>query len=128
MRIAIPSDDGTCIAAHTGRAGGFIIFEINNGQVQRLEYRTNSYTAYARGECNQDNQGQPHHHHGHESLLDALHDCQIMISRGMGPRLVADLANRGMQVIFCDRDAAEEAAKLCAQGVLKSTGQSCCSH
>ena len=51
MRIALPSDDGQTMAAHTGRASGFVIYDINNNQAIQLEYRTNTFTAHAKGEC-----------------------------------------------------------------------------
>jgi hypothetical protein len=57
-----------------------------------------------------------------------MHDCQNMIARGMGPRLVMDLSRRNVDVVFCDRDVADEAARLFAAGDLASTGKSCCDH
>lgn len=128
MRIAIPSDDGVNIAAHTGRAGGFIIFEVENYQAVKLEYRDNQYTAHAKGECNDEKSEERHQHRSHSELLGALNDCQIMIARGMGPRLVADLSRRGIEVVFCDHEVAEDAAVQFAAGELVSTGKSCCDH
>lgn len=128
MRIAVPSDDGISIATHTGRAGGFIIFELENYQAVKLEYRSNQYTAHAKGECNGEKSDGPHQHHSHLELLGALHDCQVMIAHGMGPRLVADLSRRGIEVVFCDHEVAEDAAGQFAAGELVSTGKSCCDH
>ena len=34
MKVAIASDDGRTIAAHLGRARGFIIYEVGPGQVR----------------------------------------------------------------------------------------------
>jgi len=125
MRIAIPSDDGITIAIHTGRASGFIIYEISDKQATRLEYRTNRYTGHALGQCKE---GEDHsnHHHSHDSLLDALTDCQAMLAHGMGPRLVQDLALRNIEVIFCTETQAEEVAQKLSAGQLTSTGKSGC--
>jgi predicted Fe-Mo cluster-binding NifX family protein len=133
MRIAIPSDDEITIAGHTGRTLGFVIYDLDHGTAKRLEYRTNSYTPHAQGNCTSEGAGQGHqpqhqHNHSHDSLLGALDDCQVMIAHGMGPRLVMDLNARNIQVIFCDDQRVEEAVKKLASGVLVSTGKSGCNH
>ncbi|TKJ36580.1 iron-molybdenum cofactor biosynthesis protein [candidate division LCP-89 bacterium B3_LCP] len=128
MRIAIPSDEGTNIAAHTGRAGGFVIYDIDNNQAARVEYRSNTFTAHAKGECNGEENQKHHAHSDHGELLDALHDCQVMIARGMGPRLVMDLARRNIEVVFCESDVADTAAQQYAAGELMNTGKSSCDH
>ena len=128
MRIAIPSDDGTNMAAHTGRASGFVIYDIDEKQAVRIEYRTNTYTGHAKGDCTGAEKSARHGHHDHGDLLDALHDCQVMIARGMGPRLVRDLSRRNIDVVFCDQETADQTAEQFAAGELASTGKSLCDH
>ncbi len=128
MRIAIPSDDGINMAAHTGRARGFVIYDINESQAVKLEYRDNTFTAHAKGECNGEQTEKQHGHNDHGELLNALDDCQVMIARGMGPRLVMDLSRRNIEVVFCDNDDADTAAEQYAIGKLVSTGKSNCGH
>jgi predicted Fe-Mo cluster-binding NifX family protein len=129
MRIAIPSDDGITVASHTGRASGFVIFDLNEGQPRQVEYRTNRYTGHALGQCNEDeDHSHNHHHHSHDGLLGALHDCNIMLAHGMGPRLVNDLASRNIQVIFCDEIQAEDAVRKLASGGLNTRDRSNCCH
>jgi predicted Fe-Mo cluster-binding NifX family protein len=128
MRIAIPSDDGTNVAGHTGRASGFVIYDIENNEAMRVEYRTNSYTAHAKGECEGDNHHTSHEHRSHEDLLGALHDCNFMLAHGMGPRLVNDLARKNIRVTFCDETLAEDAAKKLAAGQLATREDSGCCH
>lgn len=126
MRIAIPSDNGTNLAAHTGKAQGFIIFDIDDGEAELVEYRTNRFTGHALGLHGQTQAaGQ---HHSHDSLLGALSDCQIMLAHGMGPRLVNDLASRGIQVVFCRESEAVAAAANYAQGILDTSEGSSCNH
>ncbi|MBU0519286.1 iron-molybdenum cofactor biosynthesis protein [bacterium] len=128
MRIAIPSDDGIHLAAHTGRTSGFKIYDIEDQKAVVVEYRTNQFTGHAQGKCDGTQEQGNHHHHSHDSLLGALDDCNVMIARGMGPRLVTDLASRNIQVMFCDLDQVDEIAELLAQGKLQSTGKSMCDH
>ncbi|MBL7190626.1 iron-molybdenum cofactor biosynthesis protein [bacterium] len=126
MRIAIPSDDGNNFAAHTGRAQGFIIYDVNNGKSDKVEYRDNRYTGHALGLHNTgDGHGQ---HHSHNSLLNALSDCQIMLAHGMGPRLVDDLDANGIQVVFCRETDADLAAQKFAQDILIQADGSSCDH
>ncbi len=132
MKIAVPSDDGVTIAGHTGRTKGFIVYDLENGVAVRREYRTNRYTPHAQGKCEENGTGsaQAHHDHqrSHDSLLDALQDCQVLLAHGMGPRLVADLAARNIRVIFCEDQIAADAAEKLATGLLVSTGKSLCRH
>lgn len=132
MRIAVPSDDGVTIASHTGRTRGFIVFDLENGVATKREYRTNRYTPHALGKCGENGMGgsHPHHDHGHshDTLLDALRDCEVLLAHGMGPRLVADLAARNIRVIFCEDQVAEDAVGKLAAGLLVSTGKSSCKH
>ncbi len=128
MRIAVASDDGVDVAAHTGRCQGFVIFEIAGQDAVRTEYRTNSYTAHAQGRCTSAEE-QAHAHHTHGPLLNALADCRVLVTRGLGPRLIADLAARGVEAYVCAADQAEEAARQYAQGRLpKAAGCGCCGH
>jgi predicted Fe-Mo cluster-binding NifX family protein len=130
MRIAVASDDGTQIAEHTGRCRGFVIFEITGQDAAQVEFRKNEFTAHAHGECHGEH-AQPgvDMHHSHAPLVEALSDCQVLITRGLGPRLVADLATQGIAVHVCNVAAVDEAARLYARGQLpRATSGSCCCH
>jgi predicted Fe-Mo cluster-binding NifX family protein len=128
MRIAVASDDGVDVAAHTGRCRGFVVFDINGQEATRNEYRPNTFTAHAQGKCS-GVEGDAHAHHSHGPLLDALTDCRVLVTRGLGPRLIADLAARGVEAYVCEVTQAEEAARQYAQGRLaKAAGCGCCRH
>ena len=127
MRLAIASDDGQSVAAHAGRCACFVVFEFEAGDLIGQGVRRNTHTAHARGQCS----GEGHSSHGpgsHGSLLDALSDCQAFISRGMGPRLRADLASRGIEAVVCQETDAKRAAELYSGGNLASAGQGTCDH
>jgi predicted Fe-Mo cluster-binding NifX family protein len=67
--------------------------------------------------------------HSHDGLTTALVDCRVLITRGLGPRLVADLSARGIEAIVCSVERADDAARLFAQGTLpRSTGTGCGHH
>lgn len=131
MKIAVASDDGVSIAQHTGRCRGFVIYETADSAATRLEQRANGFTAHARGECSGEHTHAPgESHHSHGPLVDALADCAVLVTRGLGQRLVADLEARGIQVYLAPGVPADDAAQLFAQGRLLKIqpGQGCSCH
>jgi predicted Fe-Mo cluster-binding NifX family protein len=128
MRIAIASDDGTNIAAHTGQCRGFVIFEVNEQKAARVGYRPNTFTAHAQGRCRGPDE-EVAENHSHGPLVDAIGDCRILVTRGLGPRLVADLAAQGIDAYVCDLAQVDDAAQQYARGRLaRATGTGCCRH
>ena len=135
MRIGVASDDGVAIAGHFGRCAGFEIFEITDGKASKIEFRPNSnsqhhhqHQHHGESDC-----GEHDHHgaaHGHESFLNALHDCQAVICRGMGRRAVMDLDAKGIKPLITHSDiTVVEAVEQYAQGILDASSDSqCCSH
>jgi nitrogen fixation protein NifB len=131
MRIAIASDDGVNVAMHTGRCRGFVVYEVDNGVASRKEYRENRFTAHALGQCGNHDAREPSSSHpSHAPLAEALADCSALVTRGLGPRLVADLAARGVQSYLSAAETADEAAAQYARGMLlpASAAGSCCHH
>ena len=128
MKIAVASDDGVNVALHTGRCRGFVIYEVAGQAATHTEYRANNFTTHALGQCQGDHahdSGSSHHSHG--PLVDALGDCTVLVTRGLGPRLIADLAVRGIEAYLCLVETAEEAAVQYARGLLsRATGGGCC--
>jgi predicted Fe-Mo cluster-binding NifX family protein len=127
VRIAIASDDRENVALHTGRCKGFVVYEIAEKSAARLEYRANGFTAHAMGQCS----GEHAHeaasgHHSHAPLVGALSDCQALVTRGLGPRLVADLAARGIEAYLCVTEDTDEAARQYAQGSLARAARTGC--
>jgi predicted Fe-Mo cluster-binding NifX family protein len=123
MKVAIASDDGKNIAAHTGRCACFVIYDVQNAQIAAREVRPNAFTPHAQGECDGEPKGAHRPGGGsgrHESLLSALSDCEVFICRGMGPRLVADLQQGGVRVIFCGETNADEVASKFTNGTLQA--------
>jgi predicted Fe-Mo cluster-binding NifX family protein len=105
-----------------------VIYDAVAGSATRAEYRQNGFTAHARGECNGEEHSHGHEHHSHGPLIDALSDCEALVSRGMGPRLVADLAERGIRPYACHVTSVEEAAELFARDALPANESGGCCH
>lgn len=129
MKIAIPTNDGTKVAAHTGRCRGFVVYRVSGREALRLEYRESRHTAPECGGSPEESRpcARPAHH-SHESLVGSLADCEALVTRGLGPRLVADLTARGVGVFVCTTEDVEEAARQFAEGRLARAEErgTCC--
>lgn len=130
MRIAVATDDGQHVAQHTGRCGGFAVFEIEAGGVKPLEHRRNTFTHHQKEGGHGDGaHDHADHNHSHTELVDALSDCCALVTRGLGPRLVKDLSARGIDAYVCEEPTVAEAAALFAAGRLaRASGAGCCRH
>ncbi len=123
MKIAIASDDGKSIASHFGRTRGFVIFEVNEGQVKSEEYRLNTFTGHARGL-----EGAGHELDRHTPILDALKDCKAVISHGMGRRIYDDLREAGIEAFITDEIDVKRAIELYINDNLIDQPEKGCSH
>lgn len=123
MKIAVASDDGKVISAHFGRSLGFVIAEIENREIKTKQYRKNTFTGHARGladeDCNLDR---------HQPILEALKDCQIVISHGMGRRIYDDLKNAAIGVFITEEVDVDEALSAFIKGELKDHPERGCVH
>jgi predicted Fe-Mo cluster-binding NifX family protein len=120
MKIAVASNDGKKISAHFGRTKGFVIFEIENGEIKSREYRLNTFTGHARGFSHDDPE---HHKYTHPAIIEALKDCKVVISHGMGRRLYDDLTSAGIDVYVTDETDVDKAIELYLKGELTNVSE-----
>ncbi|HEX7319275.1 MAG TPA: NifB/NifX family molybdenum-iron cluster-binding protein [bacterium] len=123
MKIAIASDDGKTISSHFGRTRGFVIFEIEGMEIKKQEYRDNTFTGHARGL-----EGSNHSFDRHAPILEALSDCGVVISHGMGRRIYDDLSNAKIEAFITEIEDVENALKLFLNGNLVNRPELGCSH
>lgn len=141
MKVAVASDDGKAIAAHTGRCKYFVIFDVTDGKAERKETLENTFTPHMRGSGQSGGHPQPQllrdgkgpHGSGmggepHAALLGALEGVEVLIAGGMGPRLVNALASAGIKHVFTTVDDVEEAVKQFAEGDLEELDKGTCDH
>ncbi len=126
IKIAIASDDQIHISSHFGRTKGFLIFETEDNQVSGKIYIENNFTGHAQGLHN-DHQ-HDHHQHSHGGILTALKDCKIVISRGMGRRLLEDFEANGKEVFVTNTANADEAVEQYLKGNLVHDPNKTCQH
>ena len=116
MKMAIASDDGITISAHFGRTKGFVVLEVEGKKVKNREYRLNTFTGHVRG-LHLPKESEPvqsHDHHG--PILQALSDCQVVISNGMGRRIHQDLKNHHIRPFLTSETNVDMVLQLYFEG------------
>ncbi len=127
-KIAIATNDQKKITGHIGRCRSFLVCEISNGKIINKEVRENQFTQHRRG-------GQHHQHHGggegrhsHTHLINGLKDCNYLISRGGGWRVVEDLKQFNITTLFTDVETIDDAVNKFIKGELKNETDLVCDH
>jgi len=102
VKIAVPTNNRLVLAERSGRAKEFAVVEIENGQISNISYRENHH------EHNHD-----HSHgeqaHGHQDIVDALHDCAAVVGRKFGPHFAGDFHKAGIKLILSKEESMEAA-------------------
>lgn len=123
MKIAIATDDSTTISAHFGRAQYFDVFTIVENVVTARETRPkanhNQFVGEHHGHEHRETHGaHPESLHRHNAMIQAIHDCQVLIARGMGMGAYQSLSDAGISPILTDIGRIEEALQAYLAGTL----------
>lgn len=123
MKIAIASDDQNKISPHLGRTKGFVIVDIEKGKERRRTYRNNNFSVYSKG--SRDNVPEPGRH---APIIAALKDCQVLVSHGMGRRIINDLKISKVDTYLTKEENVTKAIDLFIEGKLDNNPELGCSH
>ena len=123
MNIAIASDDGINIASHFGKTKGFVVFNVQDENITKQWYRENTFTGHARGL-----EGHGHGVDRHGPILEALKDCDVVISKGMGRRIYEDLKQAEIDVFITEEINVKGAAELYLKNELVDRPELGCDH
>ena len=128
MKIAFVTDDGLKVSQHFGRAGKYLVVDVEDGKEKGRELRDKmGHQHFAHEE------GEHHHHEGphgfdsasqsrHASMLAAIQDCEVVVCGGMGQGAYQSITAGGKRVFMVDNlDINENLDKL-IRGELKSSG------
>ena len=122
MKIAFATDDGKTISAHFGKASHYLVVSIENGQPVQRELRDKPAHSHSSNEPHSLHvTGQPHgfdpaSQDRHNRMIDPIHDCEVMISRGMGRGAYASLLSAGLRPIVTDILEIDQAATAFIKG------------
>jgi predicted Fe-Mo cluster-binding NifX family protein len=111
MKIAFPSDDGTTISDHFGRAVKYVVVdpEADSG------WKTLDKAHHGSGHGQHAGGGSLH-----QAMFAPLADCQVLVTRGMGQPAYDEAVALGLNVILTDEESIQAALDAYAQGSLKS--------
>ena len=119
MKIAVALNDGVAISKHFGRTSTFMVFEIDGHRIRGEETRSDISAAHADGECEAEHTSH-NDSHSHDEVIEALHDCQVILCRGMGWRAAGELVRHGINPLVIEGDLSpREAVEQYIAGKLK---------
>ncbi|MCE1229972.1 MAG: dinitrogenase iron-molybdenum cofactor biosynthesis protein [Firmicutes bacterium] len=136
MNVAFPTMDGVSISAHFGRSKGFLVLETEGAAVLHREVRENAQAAHGAHHGHDHAEpgalhGHGHtggsHGHDHGAFARLLHDCQVVIVRGMGAGAVRALQQAGIRVCRVEEGCTPEEAlaRLAANQLADLQGGTC---
>jgi len=125
MIIAIASDDGTNVAEHPVRCGGFVLFEVGESTAVRVGYRSN---ACIRNGEEKSIGVQPHSSEprAFPPLVLGLSDCGAVVSQRMDDCVIRELYVGGIDGYVCPAGSVDEAARLFVQSRLGKLKEGVC--
>jgi len=125
-RIALPTDDGTTLCQHFGRAHYYKVVEITDGKVTSSELRDKF--AHVHGEENH-GESDVSHEEVHGRMADAAHGCDTIIAGGMGMGAMNALTAAGYTVMQTDMSNLDEIVEAYRAGTLVNlAGKVSCHH
>jgi len=104
MKIAFVTDDGETITQHFGRAGRYLVVEVDGKDEKSRELRDKmGHTHFKKpGEDHSESKdhNSPENHIKHVQMLDAITDCDIVICGGMGRGAYVSIVSLGKEVFM----------------------------
>jgi predicted Fe-Mo cluster-binding NifX family protein len=149
MKIAVATNDQKRVTGHIGKCKSFMVYEIEGQKIINKELRENLFTNHRMHEHNHHEHhgggndhhehhgnGDGHNHHEHHSggghshlhLIEGLKDCEYLISKGGGWRVVEDLKRYNIKTLFADEELIEDAVNKFIKGELKNDEYLTCDH
>jgi predicted Fe-Mo cluster-binding NifX family protein len=138
MKIAVATNDQRRVTGHIGKCKSFMVYEIEGQKIINKELRENLFTNHRMHSHNHDHHGNggghnhTEHHsgggHSHLHLIEGLKDCEYLISKGGGWRVVEDLKRYNIKTLFADEELIEDAVDKFIKGGLKNDESLICEH
>lgn len=126
MKIAVITEDGQTISQHFGRASHYLVFTIEDGEIQDKELRDKvGHQQFAQEGHDHDTEHDPRGHGfgaasdaKHARMITAIQDCDTIIVRGMGRGAYIAMEQAGIRPFVTDFADAEQAVKAYLEGTL----------
>jgi predicted Fe-Mo cluster-binding NifX family protein len=119
MKIAVATNNEKNVAGHVGQCKAFLVYEVNNDKIVKVELRKNTFTHHGQpGHKPQHHGGQGGSGHGHGRLIEGLKDCNTLIFKSGGWRMIENLQERNIQPVLTDERFADDAVNKYIKGEL----------
>jgi predicted Fe-Mo cluster-binding NifX family protein len=121
-KIAVVSDDEQTISQHFGRARGYVVLTLENGHVEKREFRDKLGHADFGGQHHYDHQHDvgPSEEHRHGMMFAPIADCEVCVVGGMGVGAYENLRSLGIRPIVTDVRSIDEALQAFVEGRLEN--------
>jgi predicted Fe-Mo cluster-binding NifX family protein len=127
MKIAAVSEDGVTISQHFGRAPFYVVVTVEDGKIVSHEKRDKLGHAHFAGEHHEEAHEQDPRGHGfdpaaqnrHARMAEAIADCEVLLSRGMGAGAYESMKQANIRPIVTDVENIDEAVQAYLAGGLK---------
>jgi predicted Fe-Mo cluster-binding NifX family protein len=124
--IAAVTNDGVTISPHFGRAKYYEVLFVENGKVVKRERREKVTHHHSHNEQHQHHWGGEGRQHGfdeasrqrHFNMAEAIKDCQILLSRGMGAGAYQNLFDLNIKPIITDIRNIDDAVQALINGTI----------
>ena len=113
--LAVATDDGVTISSHFGQAHYFKVLTIEDGKVTKAEIREKVFHTHG--------QEVPGELHPGQKMIDAISDCQVLISGGMGSPVHERALKAGLEVILTRYQDIDVAVQSFLAGTLENDPQ-----
>lgn len=125
MKIAVASNDGVSVSEHFGRTNRFVVFEVEDNMIIDEEQRNGIRLPDALGMC-ESRRGLNRASIDYSTILAALHDCQVVLCRGMGWRAASALVRGGLNPLVIKGEVSpHEAVQQYLSGTLQPASGFC---
>jgi len=114
MKIAFVTDDHQTISAHFGRALFYEIFTVETGKVMQKS----TFPKVHHGGSQHEGHQPGDHQHDHQSMLEPILGCQVLIAGGMGWGAHQALEAQGIQPIITSQAEIQVALEAYLGGTL----------
>ncbi len=126
MKIAFVSEDGVTISQHFGRAPYYIVLTVENGQIVAREQRSKMGHQHFANQSHDEEHEQDPRGHGfspasqdrHALMAQAIADCDLMVSRGMGAGVYSSMEQANIRPVVTDAVTIDEAIQAYLTGSL----------
>jgi predicted Fe-Mo cluster-binding NifX family protein len=123
MKVAFITDDGKTISRHFGRAGYYLVVEVEEGEVVNKEMREKlghrQFTAAEEPHTSGEGHGMgAESHRKHQSMAEVISDCKALVCGGMGMGAYQSMQSLGITPIVTQMSDIDAALKAYLKGEL----------